>query len=82
MVQLQFSKSNSSDTEALILDFIHVNFFFFFFFFFFVSYNIHAKRDDFDFHSVNFPFLDENVPVPRATSYKVYMFHFIRFTSV
>ena len=38
---------------------------------------IYDKRDDFDFDSVNFPFLDGDVP--RSTSYGVYISQLIRF---
>ena len=37
----------------------------------FVSFKIYYKRDDFDFDTVNFPFLDEDIP--RATSYGVHI---------
>ena len=42
-----------------------------------VSTNIYDKRDDFDFNTVNFPFLDGDVP--RRTSYGVYISQIIRF---
>ena len=38
------------------------------------------KHDDFDFHSVNFPFLDGDVP--RATSYGIYISQLIWFARV
>ena len=40
----------------------------------------HDKRDDYDFESVNFPFLDGGVP--RSTSYGVYISQLIRFARV
>ena len=43
----------------------------------FVSSKIYDKRDDFDFHIVNFPFLDGDVP--RCPSYRVYISQLIRF---
>ena len=42
-----------------------------------VSTKIYAKREDFDFEIVNFPFLD--VDVPRSTTYVVYISQLIRF---
>ena len=38
---------------------------------------LYDKRDDFDFESVNFPFLDGDVP--RSTFYGVYISQLIRF---
>ena len=46
----------------------------------FVSSKIYDKRDDFDFDTVNFPFLDGDVP--RTTSYGVYSSQLIRFAWV
>ena len=46
----------------------------------FVSYKIYDKRDDFDFDTANFPFLDGDVP--RSTSYGVYISQLIRFARV
>ena len=63
--ELQLNKANSSDTEALFSDLnlcISNGT---------VFTKIYDKRDDFDFHVVNFPFLD--VCVPRRTSYGVYI---------
>ena len=54
--ELQLNKANSSDTEALFLDFnlsITNGI---------VSSKIYDKRDDFNFEIVNFPFLDGDVP--------------------
>ena len=45
----------------------------------FVSSKIY-KRDDFDFDTVNFLFLDGDVP--RSTVYVVYISHLIRFAGV
>ena len=42
-----------------------------------VSTKIYDKRDDFDFDTVNFPFLDGDVP--QRTSYAVYLSQLIRF---
>ena len=42
-----------------------------------VSTKIYDKRDDFDFETVNFPFLDGDVP--RSTFHGVYIFQLIRF---
>ena len=46
----------------------------------FVSSKIYDKCEDFDFDTVNFPFLDGDIP--RATSYGVYISHLIRFAKV
>ena len=46
----------------------------------FVKAKIFDKRDDFDFDSVTFPFLDGDVP--RSTSYGVYISQLIRFVRV
>ena len=37
---------------------------------------LYDKRDDFDFHIVNFPFLSSNIP--SSLSYGVYISHLIR----
>ena len=42
-----------------------------------VTTKIYDKRDDFDFETVIFPFLDGDVP--RSTSYGVYIPQLIRF---
>ena len=42
-----------------------------------VSTKIYDKRDDFEFETVNFTFLDGDVP--RCTYYGVYISKFIRF---
>ena len=68
---LQLIKANTSDTEAPFLD-LHLSISKGF-----VSSKVHAKRDDFDFDIVNFPFLDGDVP--RSTSDGVYISHLIRF---
>ena len=63
--ELQLNRANSSDTEAPFLDLnlcISNGT---------VSTKIYDKRDDFDFNTVNFPFLDGDVP--RRTSYGVYI---------
>ena len=46
----------------------------------FVSSKIYDKRDDFNFDTVNFPFLDGDVP--RSTSYRVYISQLILFARV
>ena len=63
--ELQLNKANISDTEASFLDLnlsISDGF---------VKTKIFDKRDEFDFDSVNFPFLE--CDVPRSTSYGVYI---------
>ena len=45
-----------------------------------VSSKIYDKRDDFNFETVNFPFLDKDVP--RSPSYGVYISQLIRFAKV
>ena len=69
--ELELNKANSSDTEALFLNlnlFISNGT---------VSTKIYDKQDDFDFDTVNFPFLGEDVP--QRISYGVYMSQLIRF---
>ena len=71
--ELPLDRANSSDTEAPFLDLnlcISNGT---------VSTKIYDKRDDFDFHIVNFPFLDGDVP--RRTSYGVYISQLIRLDS-
>ena len=72
--ELQLNKSNVSDTEASFLD-LHL-----LISDGFVQTKIYDKRDDFDFDTVNFPFLDGDVP--RSTSYDVYISQLIRFARV
>ena len=72
--ELQLNKANTSDTEAPFLD-LHLSISNGF-----VSFKIYNKRDDFDFDTVNFPFLDGDVP--RPTSYGVYISQLIRFARV
>ena len=72
--ELQFNKSNTSDTEAQFLD-LHFSISNGF-----VSSKMYKKRDDFDFDIVNFLFLDGDVP--RSTSYGVYISQLIRFARV
>ena len=69
--ELQLNKANASDTEAAFLN-LHLSIFNDI-----VSTKIYEKRDDFDFETVNFPFLDGDVP--RSTSYGVYISRVIRF---
>ena len=59
--ELQLNKANTSDTEIPFLD-LHLSISNGF-----VSSKIYDKRDDFDFDTVNFSFLDDDVP--RLTSY-------------
>ena len=59
--ELQLIKANTSDTEAAFLN-LHLSISIDI-----VSTKINDKRDEFDFETVNFPFLD--VDVPRSTSY-------------
>ena len=69
--ELQLNTANPSDTEAAFLDLllsISIDI---------VSTKIYDKRDDFEFETVNFPFLDGDVP--RSTSYGVYISQLIRF---
>ena len=61
--ELQLNKAYTSDTEAPFLD-LHLSISNGF-----VSSKIYAKRDDFDFDIVNFPFLDGDVL--HSTSYGV-----------
>ena len=61
--ELLLNKAYTSGTEAPFLD-LHLSISNDF-----VSSNISDKRDDFDFDSVNFPFLDGDVP--RRSSYGV-----------
>ena len=67
--ELQLNKANTSDTEAPFLN-LHLS----------VSSKIYDKRDYFDYDTVNFPFLDGDVP--RSTSYGVYISQLIRFARV
>ena len=64
--EFQRNKANASDTEAAFLDLnllIHNDI---------VSTKVYDSRDDFNFHIVNFPFLDGDVP--RRPSYGVFIF--------
>ena len=72
--ELQLNKANISDSEAPFLD-LHLSVANGF-----VSSKIYDKRDDFDFDTVNFPFLDGDVP--RRASYGVYISQLIRFARV
>ena len=67
--ELQLDKANTSDTEASFSDLhltISIDT---------VSTTIYDKHDDFDFETVYFPFLDDDVPL--STSYGVYIFQLI-----
>ena len=72
--ELRLNKANSSDTEAPFLDLnlsITNDI---------VSSKVYDKLDDFNFQTVNFPFL--NGDVPRSSSYDVYISQLIRFAGV
>ena len=72
--ELPLNKANSSDTDAPFLDFnlsITNGI---------VSSKIYDKWDDFNFETVNFPFLDGDVP--RSPSYGEYISQLIRFARV
>ena len=73
-LELQLNKANISDTEAPFLD-LHLSVANGF-----VSSKIYEKRDDFDFDTVNFPFLDGDIP--RRALYGVYICQLIRFARV
>ena len=64
--ELQFNKVNSSDTEASFLD-LDLSIIYGI-----VSTKIYDKRNDFNFETVIFPFLDGDVPRPLPM---VYTFH-------
>ena len=72
--ELQLNQANTSDTEASFFD-LHLSISNGF-----VSSKIYDKRDDFDFDTVNFPFLDGDVP--RCPSYGVYISQLIGFARV
>ena len=67
--ELQLNRTNSSNTEAtfLVINLSNGT----------ISTKIYDKRDDFDFHIVNYPFLEGDVP--RRTSYGIYISQLIRF---
>ena len=70
--ELQLNKANSADAEALFLDLnlsISNGT---------VSTKICDKRDDFDFDTINFLFLDADVP--QRTSYGVYIAYSFRWS--
>ena len=69
-LELQFSKANTSDSEAAFLD-LHLSVSNDI-----VSTKIYDKRDNFDFEIVNFQFSDGDVS--RSTSYGVYISQLIR----
>ena len=66
--ELQLNKAHTSDTETALHSSISNDI---------VSTKIYDKRDDFDFETVSFPFLDGDGP--RFTSYGVYISQHIRF---
>ena len=67
-------ETNNTDTEAPFLD-LHLSIANGF-----LSSKIYDKRDDFDFDTVNFPFLDGDVH--RRASYGVYISQLSRFASL
>ena len=67
----QLNKASTSDTEASFLD-LHLTISEDI-----VSTKIYDKRDDFDFKTINFPFLDGDVL--RTASYGVYISQLIRY---
>ena len=72
--ELQLNKANSFDSEVPFLDLnlsITNGI---------LSSKIYNKRDDFNFETVNFPFLDGDAP--RSLSYGVYISQLIRFARV
>ena len=69
--ELQLNKANTSDTKAAFLD-LHLSISNDI-----VSTKIYDKHDDFDFEIVNFPFLDDDVPL--STSYGVYISQLVCF---
>ena len=72
--ELQLNKANVSSTEASFLDlYLAISNGF-------VKTKMYDKRDDFDFGTVNFQFLDGDVP--RWTSCDVYISQLIRFARV
>ena len=71
---LRLSKANTSDTEAPFLD-LHLSISNGF-----VSSKLYDKRDDFDFDTVNFPFLDGDVP--RSAACGVCVSRLVRFAGV
>ena len=72
--ELQLNKANTLDTEAPFLD-LHLSISNDF-----ATSKIYDKRDDFDFDTVNFPFLDGDVP--RRPFYRQYISQPIRFARV
>ena len=72
--ELQLNKAYTSDTEAPFLD-LHLSISNGF-----VSSKFYDKRGDFNFDTVNFPFLDGDVQ--RHPSYGVYISQLIRFARV
>ena len=72
--ELQLNKAKSTDTEAPFFD-LHLSIANRF-----VSSQIYDKRDGFDIDTVNFPFLDGDVP--RRASYGVCISQLIRFARV
>ena len=72
--QLTVEKANTSDDLANYLDLTSIT----------GSNNrlytkLYNKRDDFDFHIVNFPFLSSNINIQYSLSYGVYILQLIRY---
>ena len=67
--ELQLNKANSSDTEAqfFYLNLCISNGT--------VSTKIYDKRDNFDFDTVNFPFLDGDALIPAPPAYLIWGMH-------
>ena len=72
--QLTVEKANTSDDLANYVDLTFI-----------IESNnrlytkLYDKRDDFDFHTINFPFLSSNIP--SSPSYGVYICQLIRYAS-
>ena len=64
--QLTVEKANTSYDLANYLDLTFI-----------IESKLYDKRDDFDFHIVNFPFLSSNFP--SSLSYGVYLYQLIRY---
>ena len=73
--ELQLNKANTSDTEASFLG-VHLSISNGF-----VSSKIYDIRDDFDFDTVNFPFLDGDVPCRPSYGYISQLIRFARVCS-
>ena len=74
ITKLHLNKANPSETEVpfLVLHLSILNRF--------ISCKVYDKRDDFDFETVNVPYLERDVP--RRASYGVYISQLIRLARV